>query len=104
MCGRDWGCATHEIRQATLDDHLIFDVDLGDRLGCDVFYGYIAERLSVNTALIYYYFDSKTDLFRATIEHAVAPRSCALAADGRASEWTMNSRPNVRMAVLYIDT
>lgn len=32
----------------------------------------IAERLGVNTALIYYYFDSKTDLFRATIEHAVA--------------------------------
>ena len=32
----------------------------------------IAEHLGVNTALIYYYFDSKTDLFRATIEHAVA--------------------------------
>jgi AcrR family transcriptional regulator len=32
----------------------------------------IAERLGVNTALIYYYFDSKTDLFRATIEYAVA--------------------------------
>lgn len=31
----------------------------------------IAEALGVNTALIYYYFDSKTDLFRATIEHAV---------------------------------
>ena len=32
----------------------------------------IAKALGVNTALIYYYFDSKTDLFRATIEHAVA--------------------------------
>lgn len=32
----------------------------------------IARELRVNTALIYYYFDSKTDLFRATIEHAVA--------------------------------
>ena len=32
----------------------------------------IARALRVNTALIYYYFDSKTDLFRATIEHAVA--------------------------------
>ena len=32
----------------------------------------IAEHLGVNTALIYYYFDSKTDLFQATIEHAVA--------------------------------
>jgi AcrR family transcriptional regulator len=31
----------------------------------------IADALGVNTALIYYYFDSKTDLFRATIEHAV---------------------------------
>ena len=28
----------------------------------------IAKALGVNTALIYYYFDSKTDLFRATIE------------------------------------
>jgi len=32
----------------------------------------IARALRVNTALIYYYFDSKTDLFRATIEYAVA--------------------------------
>ena len=31
----------------------------------------IAKALGVNTALIYYYFDSKTDLFRATIEYAV---------------------------------
>jgi AcrR family transcriptional regulator len=31
----------------------------------------IAKALNVNTALIYYYFDSKTDLFRATIEYAV---------------------------------
>ncbi len=32
----------------------------------------IAKALGVNPALIYYYFDSKTDLFRATIERAVA--------------------------------
>lgn len=32
----------------------------------------IARELDVNTALLYYYFDSKTDLFRATIEQAVA--------------------------------
>ncbi|HXG78215.1 MAG TPA: TetR/AcrR family transcriptional regulator [Methyloceanibacter sp.] len=32
----------------------------------------IAQALDVNTALLYYYFDSKTDLFRATIEQAVA--------------------------------
>lgn len=31
----------------------------------------IAKALGVNTALIYYYFDSKTDLFRATIEYSV---------------------------------
>lgn len=31
----------------------------------------IANALSVNTALIYYYFDSKEDLFRAAIEYAV---------------------------------
>jgi AcrR family transcriptional regulator len=31
----------------------------------------IAQALDVNPALIYYYFDSKTDLFRATIERAV---------------------------------
>jgi AcrR family transcriptional regulator len=35
----------------------------------------IAEHLGVNTALIYYYFDSKTDLFQASIEHAVAGAS-----------------------------
>jgi len=31
----------------------------------------IAAAIGVNTALIYYYFGSKEDLFRATIEHAV---------------------------------
>lgn len=31
----------------------------------------IAEELGVNTALIYYYFKSKTDLFKASIDHAV---------------------------------
>ncbi len=31
----------------------------------------IATAIGVNTALIYYYFESKTDLFRATIEYAV---------------------------------
>ena len=32
----------------------------------------IAKSLNVNSALIYYYFKNKTDLFRATIEHAIA--------------------------------
>lgn len=32
----------------------------------------IAKALNVNTALLYYYFDSKMDLFRATIERSVA--------------------------------
>ena len=32
----------------------------------------IAQSLGVNTALIYYYFEDKTDLLRATIELAVA--------------------------------
>jgi AcrR family transcriptional regulator len=31
----------------------------------------IAHGLRVNTALIYYYFDSKDDLFRATLEHCI---------------------------------
>lgn len=31
----------------------------------------IARGLGVNTALIYYYFDSKEDLFRATLEHCI---------------------------------
>lgn len=31
----------------------------------------IASAAGVNTALIYYYFDSKEDLFRATLDHAV---------------------------------
>lgn len=31
----------------------------------------IAQSLDVNTALIYYYFENKTDLFRATIDYAV---------------------------------
>lgn len=31
----------------------------------------IARRLGVNTVLIYYYFDSKEDLFRATLEHCI---------------------------------
>ena len=31
----------------------------------------IARSLGVNTALIYYYFDSKEDLFRATLEYFI---------------------------------
>lgn len=31
----------------------------------------IAHAIGVNTALIYYYFESKEDLFRATVENAV---------------------------------
>jgi TetR/AcrR family transcriptional regulator, upper aerobic nicotinate degradation pathway regulator len=58
---------------ARVDEFLATALDLfAERNFASVTIKDIAERLSVNTALIYYYFDSKTDLFRATIEHAVA--------------------------------
>jgi TetR/AcrR family transcriptional regulator, upper aerobic nicotinate degradation pathway regulator len=63
------------------DDHSASRVDKFLRVSLDLFAESnfasvtikdIAKALNVNTALIYYYFDSKTDLFRATIEYAVA--------------------------------
>jgi AcrR family transcriptional regulator len=58
---------------ARVDEFLATALDLfAERNFASVTIKDIAERLGVNTALIYYYFDSKTDLFRATIEYAVA--------------------------------
>jgi len=58
---------------ARVDEFLITALDLfAERNFASVTIKDIAEHLGVNTALIYYYFDSKTDLFRATIEYAVA--------------------------------
>src|SRR5688572_2794841 len=62
-----------EHNAARVDEFLATALDLfAERNFASVTIKDIAERLGVNTALIYYYFDSKTDLFRATIEHAVA--------------------------------
>lgn len=56
-----------------VDKFLVAALDLfAERNFASVTIKDIAKALGVNTALIYYYFDSKTDLFRATIEHAVA--------------------------------
>jgi TetR/AcrR family transcriptional regulator, upper aerobic nicotinate degradation pathway regulator len=58
---------------ARVDKFLAASLDLfAERNFASVTIKDIAKALNVNTALIYYYFDSKTDLFRATIEHAVA--------------------------------
>jgi TetR/AcrR family transcriptional regulator, upper aerobic nicotinate degradation pathway regulator len=58
---------------ARVDEFLTTALDLfAQRNFASVTIKDIAEHLGVNTALIYYYFDSKTDLFRATIEYAVA--------------------------------
>ncbi len=55
-----------------IDRFLTISLDLfAERNFASVTIKDIARALGVNTALIYYYFDSKTDLFRATIEHAV---------------------------------
>jgi AcrR family transcriptional regulator len=57
---------------ARVDKFLTTSLDLfAERNFASVTIKDIAKALGVNTALIYYYFDSKTDLFRATIEHAV---------------------------------
>jgi AcrR family transcriptional regulator len=57
---------------ARVDTFLVTALDLfAERNFASVTIKDIAKALGVNTALIYYYFDSKTDLFRATIEHAV---------------------------------
>jgi AcrR family transcriptional regulator len=58
---------------ARVDEFLATALDLfAERNFASVTIKDIAERLGVNTALIYYYFDSKTDLFQATIERSVA--------------------------------
>jgi AcrR family transcriptional regulator len=62
-----------EHNAARIDEFLSTALDLfAERNFASVTIKDIAQTLGVNTALIYYYFDSKTDLFRATIEHAVA--------------------------------
>ena len=62
-----------EHNAARVDEFLSTALDLfAERNFASVTIKDIAKTLGVNTALIYYYFDSKTDLFRATIEHAVA--------------------------------
>ena len=56
-----------------VDNFLATSLDLfAERNFASVTIKDIAKALGVNPALIYYYFDSKTDLFRATIERAVA--------------------------------
>jgi AcrR family transcriptional regulator len=62
-----------EHNAARVDEFLSTALDLfAERNFASVTIKDIAQTLGVNTALIYYYFDSKTDLFRATIDHAVA--------------------------------
>jgi AcrR family transcriptional regulator len=63
----------HEANGGGRDKFLAAALDLfAERNFASVTIKDIAHALHVNTALIYYYFDSKTDLFRATIEYAVA--------------------------------
>jgi AcrR family transcriptional regulator len=58
---------------ARVDEFLATALDLfAERNFASVTIKDIAERLGVNTALIYYDIDSKTDLFQATIERSVA--------------------------------
>jgi len=67
------GSRREEHSAARVDEFLATALNLfAERNFASVTIKDIAEHLGVNTALIYYYFDSKTDLFRATIEHAVA--------------------------------
>ncbi|MGB6968046.1 MAG: TetR/AcrR family transcriptional regulator [Methyloceanibacter sp.] len=66
------GPRREEHSAARVDEFLSTALDLfAERNFASVTIKDIAQALGVNTALIYYYFDSKTDLFRATIEHAV---------------------------------
>ena len=37
-----------DVRNVLLPDGATFQVDLGDRLGCDLFYGYVDERFEVS--------------------------------------------------------
>jgi TetR/AcrR family transcriptional regulator, upper aerobic nicotinate degradation pathway regulator len=66
------GTRRQEHSAARVDKFLSVSLDLfAERNFASVTIKDIAKALGVNTALIYYYFDSKTDLFRATIEYAV---------------------------------
>ncbi len=65
--------ARREERGSARDRFLSTALDLfAERNFASVTIKDIAKALGINTALIYYYFDSKTDLFQATIEYAVA--------------------------------
>jgi AcrR family transcriptional regulator len=67
------GETRREEHSAARDKFLSASLDLfAERNFASVTIKDIAKALGVNTALIYYYFDSKTDLFQATIEYAVA--------------------------------
>jgi AcrR family transcriptional regulator len=70
---RSSGSRREEHSAGRVDKFLATALDLfAERNFASVTIKDIAKALGVNTALIYYYFDSKTDLFRATIAHAVA--------------------------------
>jgi AcrR family transcriptional regulator len=71
--GRSLSLRREEHSGARVDKFLATALDLfAERNFASVTIKDIARALDVNTALLYYYFDSKTDLFRATIEQAVA--------------------------------
>ena len=70
---RKAGLARYRPSPSRVDNFLATSLDLfAERNFASVTIKDIAKALGVNPALIYYYFDSKTDLFRATIERAVA--------------------------------
>jgi AcrR family transcriptional regulator len=67
------GETRREERSAARDKFLSVSLDLfAERNFASVTIKDIAKALGVNTALIYYYFDIKKDLFQAAIEYAVA--------------------------------
>jgi AcrR family transcriptional regulator len=69
---RKAGLARYRPSPGRVDSFLATSLDLfAERNFASVTIKDIAKALDVNPALIYYYFDSKTDLFRATIERAV---------------------------------
>jgi len=70
---RKTGFTRYRPNPSRADNFLATSLDLfAERNFASVTIKDIAKALGVNPALIYYYFDSKTDLFRATIERAVA--------------------------------
>jgi TetR/AcrR family transcriptional regulator, upper aerobic nicotinate degradation pathway regulator len=69
---RKRGFARYRPSPGRVDSFLVASLELfAERNFASVTIKDIAKALDVNPALIYYYFDSKTDLFRATIERAV---------------------------------